>query len=638
MPNLVCRLPVTILPKTTSSVANAWPGGHLIGKFELREGVSRTASGIVYRAWDRDLGFAVAVKEHLPAALARRGPDGDVLPASPGQEAAYAASLQSFIQATRALAHCDDPALVHVLQIEFGHGTAYRVMPWVDGEPLADARRRMPQPPDPRALRQLVDDVLGALEAFHRTGNVHGGVHPSQILQRRDGRFMLLGPADLAAEPAGGAAGPWTDLRGLAEVARFWIDGVVPGRERPRDEAAATVAACLSSYDHGVRYGEEFVRALDEAASPAAARRPQSVAEFRERLRRAERADARAGALVPLRPASLVLPPVEPASARTRKTEPPPIPAQPPAVVAMVRREPANKTPPTVPLAVAPPTRAAPTPAPPVRVAPTPLPPARAASTPPTPARVASMPPPPARVASAPPPTTPPKGMASTASAPTIEFPALGPEFAAEPAWRMQPPRSAPRGAGTRRWVGWFAGVGIAAALVAVALGVRQPLTPAPSAVASATPEAPATEAAPVQAPAAEAAPVASPMPAPAPASAPETAVAPAVTATEPAPPPRVPETAAAPPAAVAGATQTGPPSAARQATPPRATSGTPTQRVRAPVKRAEAGARAAQSPRLVCGARTEFALYRCMQQQCAKPAWSRHAQCVRLRATDRVD
>jgi len=47
---------------------------------------------------------------------------------------------------------------------------------------------------------------------------------------------------------------------------------------------------------------------------------------------------------------------------------------------------------------------------------------------------------------------------------------------------------------------------------------------------------------------------------------------------------------------------------------------------------------RAAGSPREECGARTNFALYRCMQMQCSQPRWTTHAQCARLRATDEVE
>ena len=48
--------------------------------------------------------------------------------------------------------------------------------------------------------------------------------------------------------------------------------------------------------------------------------------------------------------------------------------------------------------------------------------------------------------------------------------------------------------------------------------------------------------------------------------------------------------------------------------------------------------ARASRSPREECGARTEFALYRCMRLACASPSWEAHAQCTRLRATDEID
>ena len=47
---------------------------------------------------------------------------------------------------------------------------------------------------------------------------------------------------------------------------------------------------------------------------------------------------------------------------------------------------------------------------------------------------------------------------------------------------------------------------------------------------------------------------------------------------------------------------------------------------------------RAPATPREVCGARTQFSLYRCMQAQCSQPRWASHAECERLRTTDSVD
>jgi hypothetical protein len=45
----------------------------------------------------------------------------------------------------------------------------------------------------------------------------------------------------------------------------------------------------------------------------------------------------------------------------------------------------------------------------------------------------------------------------------------------------------------------------------------------------------------------------------------------------------------------------------------------------------------AAATPREACGNRSRFALYQCLQEQCAKPAWSKHAQCVRLRKEQKL-
>ncbi|MBK1713963.1 hypothetical protein CKO43_14380, partial [Rubrivivax gelatinosus] len=45
----------------------------------------------------------------------------------------------------------------------------------------------------------------------------------------------------------------------------------------------------------------------------------------------------------------------------------------------------------------------------------------------------------------------------------------------------------------------------------------------------------------------------------------------------------------------------------------------------------------APNSPRAACGERSDFALYRCFQQQCARGTWAGHPQCQEFRATDRV-
>jgi hypothetical protein len=509
------------------SIADAWRSGHTIGSFELRGAISRSASGIVYRAWDHALAIDVAIKEHLPTSIARRLPSGDVVAALPNAGTAYDSSLQAFIEASRALAQCDHPALVRVLHLQTAHGTAYRVMPWVDGEPLRERRYAMSQPPDEPMLRALLDDLLGALEAFHCTGIVHGGVHPSQIMLLRNERALLLGPCAVAADVGGAAPGPWTDLRALADVARFCISGMPPTPDGQPVEPTARIVERLLVDDSAVRYGQEFMRVLDAAASPDIAQRPQSVAQFRERLRLAARVDAGLWADDRL------------AQAETRPPEVAKT-ASDAAVASMIQRA-IDSIPPRVPV----------------------KPRRRRAGPESAPIGLSSLP----------------------ASEPSIDPTDL------RPLRRAAPPRRH-----ARLWAR------VAAVLLAVVgyAAWQWLYRPVPADLPLAVSE------------------VAAPAPSVAPAPAPVIVATPL----EPVVPP---------------VNDTGAPAAIAKKAPP--VEVTPIGPRSAPAEQATVQpVPPVHSPREACGERTQFSLYLCMQQQCARSAWASHPQCVRLRATDEVE
>lgn len=462
----------------THRADDALPAGQLIGNYELRDVVHRGVDGIVYRAWDRDLGMAIAVMEHRPARLVRRLPGGDLAVVSPAHQAAYAASLQAFVRISRMLAHCDHPSLVRMLQLQFAHGTAYRVMPWIDGEPLTKLRRRMPAPPGEAALRALLDPLLGALETLHATGMAHGGVEPGNILMQREGRPVLLSPPAPNAGGSGAAPQPWVDLLGVANVVRFMIDGPPGSGVRRAKEPVAAAADALSFQGRPVGYGAGFLRAIDAAASPQGAQQLGSVAGLRERLREA------------------------PAAA--------------------VRRVPGPDAARPGPITVAP--------------------------------------------------------------APAVEPVAAAEIEIGDAPDHLRPPRSArPRHAGR-------SAAAVAVLVAAAAAGIWWGLQDG------------------------------SP-----------TAVTPRAGAAAPAPLPQPP----APEVSTAPAAQDAPPSATAAVSAPGAAAASTSPK---PEQRSAPTVAAAQSPRQVCGARTEFSLYRCMQQQCARPAWRRHPQCVRFSITDQVD
>lgn len=600
------------------------PAGHRLGHFELRGVAARNAHAIVYRAWDHELNIAVAIKEYLPQQLARRDARGDLQPQGSVAIGAFERGREAFVNEARLLARCDYPSLVRVRQLLRAHGTVYRVMPWCQGWPLADLRREMADPPDEPALRRLLDEVLGALEVWHRVGGPHGGVNPGKILLLDDDRALLLGPglarraaADAAEPPAPpfgrsflapeqwapaaqAPCGPWTDFFALAQVVRYCITGMLPQPDAPATEPLeATVESLYFDAPH-VRYDTDFLRALDAAASPAIGARPRSAAEFRDWLEQGPPAAAGETPAAQVEPAVVaeVDIPVEPdppaasdaaanalaeAAAAVPKEE-----AVDEATVDLIKR---------VIEAI------------PERQDPPPQQPAEQGV----------------------------EGAAEQAEDQTAEAAeqvegraARQPAFA-EPIlrldeWANEPPSSPPP---RRKKTGmaW-----LLAAVLLVAAGYAAwawgwPAWQGLAAVESSSGPTPMAQ--PV-------APTAAPSPAPVEAASTPEALAPAASAAA------APEATAEPAApASSPATQASAPSDSVVATvvvsqaPPAATAvASEAVEAAAPTARRTS----TDSPRQACGSRTQFALYRCMQQQCAMASWARHEQCVRFKAADRVE
>ena len=621
-----------------------------LGPFELQgaePGAARHADSVLYRAWDHALARPVAVTEYLPAALARRAADGSVAPQSAGDAAAFSEGLERFIDQSRVLAEVEHPNLLRVLHLMIHHGTAYQVSPWYRGQRLQTLRTRMAVPPDEVALRALLDEVLGALQTLHRAGRVHGAIHPDNILVLDNDRTLLLAPSSeagafdasrqnrLAPQPphhaAASAVGtPWGDCQALAQVARFCITGLWPVDPVTAAEPLQATIDRLFFDEPGVRYTPGLLSVLDRAAAADPERRPQSAAEFRawldrpppdETRRPPAWATARVTAAVAAAPA--------PASAAATAQSPYPF-AKDPAFAA-------TPSEPAAPLDGAPADDEAT---------------ARAIRQ-----LVNSIPALPRNRPHLDPSFL--QNESAAAGRPAANEAASTPPWAADGAERSAPSPE-PK---ARRRAGLLGGLTLALLAGTATWVAREPIqrsidawtnsapptsekladmAPATSSGADA-PDASLTSGPPTSA---GNPPVATPAQEPAPEAVTESATAnqgptqtlQTIQAAVPAPtsassPP--PEAAVQGPAGEAPiaevADDTGrsePSSAASSAENPVAAARTEATPAAAP---------GATSPRQQCGSRSEFALYRCMQQQCATARWQKHPQCVRLRQTDQV-
>ena len=285
---------------------NALPPGTMLGEFEVLAVAGEGGFAIVYRAWDHSLKRQVALKEYLPGTLAMRHSGLQVL-VKPGRQAeAFWKGLESFVMEAQLLARFDHPALVKVFRFWEANGTAYMVMPFYEGRTLRDELRQRTAPPDEATLLGWLGPVADALAVIHAERWYHRDVAPDNVLLlAHSGRPLLLdfgaarqvigdmtqaltvilkpgyAPIEQYTDIPGVRQGPWTDLYALAAVAHFAICGRTPPPSvgRMLTDSYQPLAQVAAG-----RYSPGLLHTLDQALAVRPEDRPQSIADFKQRV------------------------------------------------------------------------------------------------------------------------------------------------------------------------------------------------------------------------------------------------------------------------------------------------------------------------------------------------------------------
>ncbi|KIQ36962.1 serine/threonine protein kinase [Variovorax paradoxus] len=352
--------------------------GHRLDEFELLEVIGEGGFGIVYRAYDHSLQREVAIKEYMPAMLARRVGDNSVHVRSERVTATFQAGLRSFINEARTLAQFSHPALVRVHRFWESNSTAYMAIQLYKGRTLRrladDEPARITEP----WLLGVLGPLLGALETLHRNQCFHRDIAPDNIFIQHDDLPVLLdfgaarkSIADLVDEVAvmvkSGYSpieqyaddntllqGAWTDMYALGAVLYRAVTGHPPPSAVVRSVQDAYVP--LSSMGRS-DLSPGFCAAVDHTLAVHSKDRTQTVAAFAAELGLVKLGDIYVSAMA----APTVIIPAAPVSAT-----PPPPPLSP--VSAPAPLEAAAFASPPEPVAE------------PVKVARAPAPPPRAAS------------------------------------------------------------------------------------------------------------------------------------------------------------------------------------------------------------------------------------------------------------------
>jgi serine/threonine protein kinase len=268
--------------------SQALPAGTHLLEFVIERVLGAGGFGITYLAKDTSLSRKVVIKENMPTQFAwRDSTSGTVRPRhSTGSDVEdYEWSMKNFLREAETLASLDHPSIVKVLRQFEANGTAYFVMPYVEGLALDElAKQRVDKPFCEEELRGLLERMLDALAYLHDRGIYHRDIKPANILISNQGmpamidfgsaRQRLSERSMTVVESAGftpfeqlqtrGNVGPWSDLYALAATLVKVMTGEAPPKANDRSFGDPWQPLAVRQELLG-RYSARFLECLDRA-------------------------------------------------------------------------------------------------------------------------------------------------------------------------------------------------------------------------------------------------------------------------------------------------------------------------------------------------------------------------------------
>lgn len=166
------------------------PNGYILDKkFSVIRGLGSGAFGVTYLVNNIHFDTMHVIKEYLPSSAIRK--EDSVIPKSQADGEIFHWGLSRFYQEAKLLYDISHPNVVKVTDFFRENGTAYFVMPFLDGDTFQNWINYHPRPTTDELIGIFIP-LLEGLKYIHDKGILHRDIKPENILILQDGQPILI--------------------------------------------------------------------------------------------------------------------------------------------------------------------------------------------------------------------------------------------------------------------------------------------------------------------------------------------------------------------------------------------------------------------------------------------------------------
>lgn len=306
------------------------------GTYRVERSLSSGGFGNTYVVTNVSFDETFAMKEFFMKDINLR--DGNAVTVSiPGNRTTFDTQRNKFMKEAKRLRKLKNVHVVSVHDLFEENGTTYYIMDFIDGESLSARLKRTGQPLAENEVRDVLDQLLDALDTIHQQGIWHLDLKPANIMMTKEGKALLIDfGASKQMTPGEGVTtssglcytpgyapieqieqnmdkfGPWTDFYALgATLYHLLTLNPLPSPTELMDEGE-------SALQYPPTVSQQMRQLIFRMMQTSRLHRPQSVAEIRALLSGKVKADDETMAV-----------PTTPKSEETQVVAPPSVPKPP---------------------------------------------------------------------------------------------------------------------------------------------------------------------------------------------------------------------------------------------------------------------------------------------------------------------